>query len=111
MYLSEGNLIHKVFITKEAEFDYLFTAKKELDNKELKLELEEYLNNFSKVKNLKQTIIARYDNLLLFIERSYRLGIIQTWKLIGVCKFSDYDEELEELGLIRLWLRSILLED
>ena len=42
--------------------------------------------------------------LILFIRKGYRFGIMQMWILEGICESKDYKEEMERDGSIRKWL-------
>jgi hypothetical protein len=58
-------------------------------------------------------MIIRYDtdNLLFLLRKTTRYGILQLWELSGICSIDDYDEELEELGIIKLWLNTQITEE
>jgi hypothetical protein len=43
-------------------------------------------------------------DLMLFIRKGYRFGIMQMWILEGICESKDYDESMEADGSIRKWL-------
>ena len=47
---------------------------------------------------------ASGKELLLFIRKGYRFGIMQMWILEGICETKDYDPEMENDGRIRKWL-------
>ena len=42
--------------------------------------------------------------LVMFIRKGYRFGIMQMWILEGICESKDYKEEMERDGSIRKWL-------
>ena len=42
--------------------------------------------------------------LLFFIRKGYRFGIMQMWVLEGICERKDYRDEMETDGTIKKWL-------
>ena len=113
MHTSEDKL-NRILITKGAEHDYFFITGNLLKKAEVKAELNEYLENLKNARCLsKKKLIVKYDtdNLLFFLKAASKFGIIQLWELSGICSIDDYDEELEELGIIKLWLNTDVLED
>jgi len=44
--------------------------------------------------------------LMLFIYKAERFGIMQTWEVTGVCIADEWDETLEDEGIIRQWCRT-----
>jgi len=44
--------------------------------------------------------------LMLFLYRGNKLLNMQYWLLSGICKEGDWDEDFEDKGLIRLWLKT-----
>ena len=110
----QQNLIHKVHITPEAVFDYEECMELGLlDRRFFKAEIENYIKNMTDRGEILYTDYLRYgfydknseQKLMLFIYRAEKFGIMQTWRLEGICKESDYDEELEDFGIIRAWLK------
>lgn len=112
-----GKVIHKAVITAEAQFDYEETAiGGRMPKAAIKSEIEEY------VANMYSAGLLRYDGyfrakyldedsgkmLMLFLYRGQRFGVMQTWKLKGVCLAEDWNEDLEYDGQIRAWLNSKL---
>ena len=110
-------IIHKVKISDEARFDYeeIITGYM-MPVIEIKKSLEEYLKNMAAVHRLvdKRYFRVKYidevsdETLTMFIFKSTRFSIIQTWTLKGICRESEYDSEWENLGLIRNWINSML---
>jgi len=110
----QQNLIHKVHITPEAVFDYEECMELGLlDRHLLKEEVEKYIKNMTDRGEFLYSDYLRYEfydknskqMLMIFIYRAEKFGIMQTWRLEGICKESDYDEELEDFGVIRAWLK------
>ena len=48
--------------------------------------------------------------LMLFLYRSHRLGIMQHWEIAGICLAEDWSEDSEECGAIRRWLGEKITE-
>jgi len=108
-------VLHKLSITAEAEFDLSESlGLPQLDKRTLKAEVEEYIIGMNKAGRIPWWGYFRADYLdedsgkllKLFIYNGGRLGLMQFWDLAGVCLASEWSEEAEEKGLIRLWLRS-----
>lgn len=109
------NLIHKVHITPEAVFDYEETLELgTLPKNEIKAELEEYIDYITKSGYLNRTTYHKckyYDEhsdrmLMLFIYKAERFGIMQTWEVKGICIADEWNETLEDEGIIRQWCRT-----
>ena len=108
------NLIHKVHITPEAVFDYEEVMVLGIMPKnEIKTELEEYIMYMSKSGYLNRHYhrCRYYDEqkdimLMIFIYRAKRFGIMQTWEVRGICLADDWDETLENEGIVRQWCRA-----
>jgi len=109
------NLIHKLHITAEAVFDIKESLNLPLlDRRELKTQVEEYITRQEAARRLPWWGYFRCDYLdegsgqllKLFIYRREKLGLMQHWDLAGICKAEDWDEELEESGQIRAWLKT-----
>ena len=83
---------------------------------EIKKSLEEYIKNMATANRLTQSNRFRVkyideqadETLMLFIYKAERFSIIQTWRVKGICRESEYDEEWENLGFIRSWINSQL---
>ena len=83
---------------------------------EIKKSLEEYIKNMATANRLTQSNCFRVkyideqtdETLMLFIYKAERFSIIQTWRVKGICRESEYDEEWENLGFIRSWINSQL---
>lgn len=110
----EKLVIHKAVITAEAQFDYEEVLSAVMPKRDIKFQLEEYLNIQAaarrlpehgrlRIKYLDETTDEEY---LLFVYRGKRLRSMQLWQVKGVCRYKDYDEDLEAEGQIRAWLES-----
>lgn len=110
----EKLVIHKAMITAEAQFDYEEVLSAVMPKRDVKFQIEEYLNLLAaahhlpeygrlKIKYLDETTDEAY---LLFVYRGKRMQSMQLWEVKGVCRYKDYDEELEEDGRIRAWLET-----
>ena len=42
--------------------------------------------------------------LMLFIKKGYKFGLMQMWILEGICETKDYSEEMEHDGSLKKWL-------
>lgn len=110
------SIIHKVVISKEAIFDYSdFTQAPAMPKAAMKDEAEEYITNFTSQGLLRDNYFKAnfYDDtsdkmLKLFFHKSYKIGIMQLWVVVGICTIDDWDAELEEFGIIRAWLSSTI---
>ena len=113
MHTSEDRLINRIAITKGAEYDYFFITGNILKKAEVKAELNEYLENLKNTKYLsRKKLVVKYDTDNLFIlKETSRFGNIQSWEVCGICSIDDYDEELEEFGIIKLWLNTDISEE
>lgn len=110
----QQNTIHKVHITPEAVFDYEECMELgQLDKYTLKAEIENYINYMTESGRL---IYENYfrcniyndssdETLILFIYRDKMFGIMQIWRLEGICKAINYSGHLEDFGTIRMWLK------
>lgn len=108
-------LIHKVSITDEAKFDYETTISPNfaLISKELKEELEFYLFHNKRLSYKHYIRLKYFDDqsdceLMLFMRTSNQFASMKIWKLVGICKSEDWNEELEENGIIKAWLDTSL---
>lgn len=106
-------MINKVLITKEARFDFEeVVANRQLPYKLFKQELEEFFTN--KIPNERYFATKFYDEqsdkmLLLFFRKGVIFKSMQLWKLAGICDIKDYNENLEERGLIKSWLDAYIV--
>jgi hypothetical protein len=107
--------INKLNITEEAVFDYEEDlCLGPLDKRGLKIEIEEYIGRLCGVGRLRSAhyFRARYIDegsgqmLILFLYKAAEFGSMQVWDLAGICLASEWSEEAEEEGLIRLWLKN-----
>lgn len=110
-------IIHKVIISDEARCDYEDSITwSVMPVVEIKKDLEEYIKNMAAAKRLTENNRFRVkyideqadETLILFVYKAERFSIIQTWKVKGICRESEYDEEWENLGFIRNWINSLL---
>lgn len=100
--------INKVTIVKGAVYDYEeIVCKTEIDYNGVKKWTEHHISD--KEEN-KETLRMKYNDprtgkeLMLFIRRGYKFGIMQMWILEGICETKDYDERMETDGSIEKWL-------
>lgn len=105
--------INKVVFTAEAICDYEEEMRLgALPKKDIKRETEEYLAYTELAGKL---ICCRYFRinyfdegsdkmLMLFFYKGATLGNMQMWRLSGICLAEDWNEELEDDGLVRNWL-------
>ncbi|MFI3165317.1 MAG: hypothetical protein R3Y45_03465 [Bacillota bacterium] len=105
-------LIHKVIITAEARFDYEEVMEiGELPKDDIKNLIEDYLSlkdgeyqdcdvKYFSVKYLDESV-GKY--LKLFLYKGERFKSMQMWRLVGICRDKDWNEELEDCGQIRNW--------
>jgi hypothetical protein len=106
-------MINKVLITKEARFDFEeIVTGKIMPTGFYKQELEEYFKNVCPSE--RYFIKKFYDSdaekmLLLFFRKGAAFRTMQLWLLAGVCAADDYNEALEERGLIKNWLDNYIV--
>lgn len=106
-------MIHKVHITKEARFDFEdIIACGVMPVYNYKREIEEYFKHITPKE--KYFIKRIYDEeikkmLLLFFRKGHTIRTMQIWILAGICDISDYNENLEERGLIKNWLDNYIV--
>ena len=100
--------INKVTIVKGAVYDYEeIVCKTEIDYNGVKKWTERHISD--KEEN-QETLRMKYNDprtgkeLMLFIRRGYKFGIMQMWILEGICETKDYDEKMETDGSIEKWL-------
>jgi hypothetical protein len=78
------------------------------DKREIKEELEEYIQHHSKIKHKHYFRVCWCDEkfdrqLMLFIRRGDRFSIMQNWTVMAICPAEDWTEDLEEGGIIKFW--------
>lgn len=109
------HLVHKVNITEEAEFDIeCISASSNFNKQETKNELEFYIKHQKKVQNKHYYRLVDYlgdIQIIYFIKKGIRMGIMQMWNVVGVCEAQYWDEEMEDLGIIRGWYETKLNPD
>jgi hypothetical protein len=110
-----AEVINKIIITAEAVFDYTEDLGLGLLNKgRLKADVEEYIDIQNRSGRLmwEHYFRCKYldegsgEMLMLFLYRSYRLGLMQNWTLAGICFAEDWSEDDEYDGSVRRWLKS-----
>lgn len=99
-------MINKLVMTKGAVFDYEeIVCGMELNKLKFRQETEKLIGNTEK-----QTLRLVYPDpsskkeLMLFLRRGYDFGIMRLWILEGICETADYEEEMENNGVIKKWL-------
>lgn len=108
--------INKVVITEEAEFDYEVILGLPMPKADIKEACENYIESrydggrtlwgyYYKWKYYDETADKM---LLLFFYKGQKFGTMQMWDLCGVCLEEDWNENLEDCGQIRSWLKSKL---
>jgi hypothetical protein len=119
--------LHKVTISEEAVFDYehcLIVLERPSEDdlplfrfpKEIKAELEEYIQCHSRVKHKHYFRVRHYDEnlgdyLMLFVKKSWKMATMQNWTVVGICFECDWDEEAEEDGIIKNWYDTKINKD
>lgn len=107
--------INKVVFTAEAKSDYEDNmCLGILPRKAIKREMEEYLAGIESAGRLidcRYFRIKYFDEetdkmLMLFYYKGETLGNMCMWKLSGICLSEDWNQELEDDGLIRNWLNT-----
>jgi len=129
--VEDDYILHKVLITEEAVFDFENSlieihnpADWETDNDwrieskhdlplarmpklEIKRELEEYIQGHSTIRHRHYFFTQHYDDTLgwivLFVKKTTRIGPMQNWEVVGICRSMDWDEESEDRGWHRSW--------
>ena len=113
-------LIYKVRITAEAVFDYeedlggnmqFVTPFGTTVKNDIKQQSEEFIQNTKRLHHKPYFRVPYIDEisgerLLLYFRQKERNAIMQTVELTGISRACDWDEELEECGLIRTWLNT-----
>ena len=110
----QREVINKITITAEAVFDYKdCLCLPAFDRRQLKAEVEEYIDNLNKAGRLwrEHYFRCKYldeqsgQMLMLFLYRGEKISVMQYWNLAGICLADDWCEEAEEKGWIRNWLK------
>ena len=107
---------NKVVITDEAVFDYEDIVGWQMPRADIKQECEFYIDNsqargrllweyYFRCKYLDE---ATGQMVMLFFYKGERLWNTQLWNCVGCCLAEDWNEELEESGQIRYWLKTVL---
>lgn len=108
-------IIHKISITAEAKFDIVeILGLQEFNWQTFKKVTEENIAHQAKADCIPWRGYFRADYidedsgkiLKLFFYRGELFGIMQMWNLAGVCQASNYNDDSEENGQIRAWLKS-----
>lgn len=106
-------MINKVHISKEARFDFEeIIAGKPMPVSDYKKEIEEYFKFIIPVERYFMKRIFDEDinkMLMMFFRKGQTIRTMQIWILAGVCDISDYNELLEERGLIKNWLDNYIV--
>lgn len=108
-------LIHKINLTDEVKFDYETSISPNFDfiAKDIKNEIEFYLMHNHKLWYKRYLRVNYYDEqseqmLMFFIRESNKFLSMKTWNIVGVCKAEDWNEDIEEDGIIKAWLDTTL---
>ena len=106
------HLLHKVNITEEAEFDIeCMNALSIFDKQQTKEELEFYITSRKKLHNkhyFRLKDMLGDTEIMYFIKKGNRFGVMQVWNVVGICESQYWDEEMEECGIIRGWYETKL---
>ena len=109
------HLIHKVNISEEAVFDVeCMNASSNFNKYNTKKELEDYITEHNKLHYKKYFRLKDYlgeTQIMYFIRKGLRVGIMQIWDVLGICEAKYWDEELEDYGIIRVWYNTKLEPD
>lgn len=101
-------MINKLVISKGAVFDYEeIVCGIPLDISEMRVIVEKQLDKaqYSESEIRWSYLDKRSDKeLMLFLKKGHKFGLMQVWFLGGICEKSDYSEDMEELGIIKEWL-------
>lgn len=109
-----NSIIHKLVMTNEAVCDYESISTGIMPIKDIKAEVELYIENMQSSSRLvwdKYFRVKYYDEdadkeLMLFIYKRQRLRLMQYWEVSGICESRDWNQDLEDDGLIRNWLNT-----
>lgn len=104
-------MIHKVSVAEEAVFDYEELVGAQPPIRDIKQEVETYLNITAARVRGYYFRVKYYDEaidrmLMLFLYKGEKFGRMQVWKVAGICFAEDWTEEQEESGQIRFWLKT-----
>ena len=114
-----ADVINKISISAEAVFDYSEALGLGVLNKRaLKAEVEEYLDRMNRAGRLQYERYIRcqyfdihaWRMLTLFLYRTERVSILQSWDLKGLCFAEDWTEDAEADGQIRYWLKCVITD-
>lgn len=101
-------LINKLAITKGAVFDYEeIVCKTEFEFKRFRDDVEKLIEESDKGHESLRIIYfdkKTKQELILFIKKGFKFGIMQMWIMEGICSKEDYREEMELDGSIKKWL-------
>jgi len=113
--MQKRNYMNIVNITMEANFDYkVILGLDELNKIQLKEDVSRYLNLHNNSGKLlyENYLRLRYldkhsgQMLMLFLYRGDVQYGVQYWNLAGICFEENWNEEEEEKGQIRRWLKT-----
>lgn len=113
--MTTERIINKVSVTEEATFDYEeVVALMPIPKTDIKNECENYIDNMQKGGRLLYDYyfhVIYFDErsdkmLMLFFYKGERFGVMQIWRLSGICEAEDWTQELEDDGNIRNWLNT-----
>ena len=104
-------MIHKVSVADEAVFDYEELVGAQPPIRDIKQEVETYLNITAARARGYYFRVKYYDEaidrmLMLFLYKGEKFGRMQVWKVTGICFAEDWTAEQEESGQIRFWLKT-----
>lgn len=106
------HLIHKVNITEEAKFDIeCLNASTHFNKNEVKEELEYFITKNKKYHNKWYYKIFDFLDaleIIYFIKKGEKFSNMQIWNVVGICEVCDFNEEMEECGVIRGWYETKL---
>lgn len=101
-------MIVKLVINKGAIFDYEdIVCKIPMNIGKIRPLIEkEIATNYKEKDNLRIPYMDTESELelLLFIKKGYRFGLMQTYILQGIFEKNDYRKEMENNGVIAQWL-------
>lgn len=66
--------------------------------------IDENCDNKSESLRLTYADERSEKELMLFIKKGYKFGLMQMWILEGICETKDYCEEMERDGSLKKWL-------
>ena len=100
--------INKLAIKKGAIFDYEeIVCKTDFDFDSIRDDVEKLIDKSQEKQDSLRIIYSDKKSgqeLMLFIKKGYKFGIMQMWILEGICNKEDYNEEMELDGSIKKWL-------